>query len=129
MCDVFIGQGVSVLRGFHERLSPAGLYWRLERALSLLELDTDHLGGGVDRPSAGGWSSSSAASQRGGDWRCTDSTSARSWHHFIASAAAAARVSPNSVPSVLPHPALVTAATHCHQHHHHQQQQQQKLSD
>jgi len=100
---------VFVLRGFQERLSRGRLYWRLERALSLLEVgeDADDLASG--RPSAAG--SSSVAG--GGDWRCTDSTSARSWHHFIA---------PAATTSVLPHPALLSA-------HHQQQQQQHKLSD
>jgi len=108
-------QGVYVLRGFHERLSPGRLYWRLERALSLLDLgaDWDELGV-VGRPSAAG--SSSAASH--GDWRCSDSTSARSWHHFVAS-----RLSPP--PSAVLHPAVPVTG-----HHHQQQQHQhQKLSE
>jgi len=85
----------------------------LERALSLLDFgaDMDDLAGG-GRPSAAG----SSASASHGDWRCTDSTSARSWHHFIASAAA--HMSPR--PTALPHPVLVSASHH---------QQQQKLGD
>lgn len=110
-------QGVHVLRGFHERLSPGRLYWRLERALSLLDFSADCddlvVGG---RPSAAGSSSSHGGGGGAGDWRCTDSTSARSWHHFIASAAA--HMSPPS--SAMPHPALVAV---------HHQQQHQKLTD
>ena len=110
---VFSLQGIFVLRGFQERLSRGRLYWRLERALSLLDFgaDVDDFGGG-GRPSAAG-SSSSASHGGGGDWRCTDSTSARSWHHFIASAVA-------PPPSALPHPVLVAT---------HHQQQQHKLAD
>ena len=112
-------QGIYVLCGFHERLSPGRLYWRLERALSLLDFgsECDEFGVGA-RPSAAGSSSPASHGAGAGDWRCSDSTSARSWHHFVASAVA--HVSPPP-PSALLHPALPVAG-----HHH---QQHQKLAE
>jgi len=103
-------QGIFVLRGFHERLSPGRLYGRLEHALSLLDLTNDDMSG---RPSAAGSSSGASHAGVGAEWRCTDSTSARSWHHFIASN----HMSPAA--SALPHPVLLSAHSH----------QQHKLSD